>query len=567
MKRLFFSFALLALGGCATRPVAQSIVPPVAPPPIEVQILAFNDFHGNLQTPSDPITIKGPGGADVRGRFGGAAELGATLDRLRKGHPNTVTVSAGDTIGATPLISGYYLDEPTIEAMNRIGLEFNSVGNHEFDKGVAELKRMQAGGCAANTARKPCAVEPFSGARFRYLAANVVQADGSTVFPATGIKSFGSGTQTIRVGFIGMTLKNTANLVTPSGVRGVTFADEAATANALVPQLKAQGADAIVLLIHQGGKLPGTYVEQGCAGLTGDILPILDRLDPSIATVVSGHSHHAYACTLDRGGANRLLTSAGKNGYLVSDIRLVFDPLSRRLLAQSGQNVPVAASDETATGAVRSLVDRYAAAIKPVADAVVGTLTAPAPRDEDDAESPAANLIADSMVAATRDAAKGGAQIALVNATGVRMGLLDPRVTYGQAFAMMPFGNNLVVMTLTGAQLKRAMEQQYSDANLSALKHVAVLAASRGFTYSVDLKRPDGDRVVAMQLDGQKIRPDRPYRVVVNNYVASGGDGLSAFTAGTEITDPGVVDLDAFVAWLGKGQAPPAATRITIRGR
>ncbi|QIL01966.1 bifunctional metallophosphatase/5'-nucleotidase [Sphingomonas sinipercae] len=552
---------LLLLGACA-RTAVVPVTQPVAAP-VEVQLLAFNDFHGNLETPPDPIVIKAADGSERRDRFGGAARLGATLERLRQ--PNTVTVSAGDTIGASPLISGYYLDEPTIEAMNRIGLEFNSVGNHEFDKGVAELKRMQSGGCAENTRRKPCAVEPFAGARFRYLAANVVQQDGSTVFPATGIKTFRSVDGPIRVGFIGMTLEGTANVVTPSGVRGVSFRDEADTANALVPILKAQGAAAIVLLVHQGGKLPGSFIEHGCEGLTGDILPILDRLDPAIRTIVSGHTHNAYACELDRGGARRLLTSAGKNGYLVSDIRLTFAPRTHQLIAQSARNVPVAG---TATeGPVKQLVDRYAAAIKPVADQVVGTLAGPAPRDDSDGESAAANLIADAMLGATRTAATGGAQLALVNATGVRVGLAAGDVRYGDAFAMMPFGNNLVVMTLTGAQLKTAIEQQYSDTNLAALKHVAVLAASAGFAYDIDVSRPSGDRVTRMALNDTPIRPQGRYRVVVNNYVAAGGDGLKAFTDGTDVTDGGIVDLDALVAWLAPGRNPPKTGRIGIVGR
>jgi len=449
--------------------------------------------------------------------------------------------------------------------MNRIGLEFNSVGNHEFDKGVAELKRMQSGGCAENTRRKPCAVEPFAGARFRYLAANVVQQDGSTVFPATDIKTFQSADGAIRVGFIGMTLKGTANVVTPSGVRGVSFRDEADTANALVPILKAHGAAAIVLLVHQGGKLPGSFVEQGCEGLTGDILPILDRLDPAIRTIVSGHTHNAYACELDRGGARRLLTSAGKNGYLVSDIRLTFAPGTHQLIAQSARNVPVAGA--ATEGPVKQLVDRYAAAIKPVADQVVGRLTGPAARDDSDGESAAANLIADAMLGATRAPAAGGAQLALVNATGVRVGLAAGDVRYGDAFAMMPFGNNLVVMTLTGEQLKTAIEQQYSDTNLAALKHVAVLAASAGFAYDIDVSRPSGDRVTRMALNGTPIRPQGRYRVVVNNYVAAGGDGLRAFTAGTDVTDAGIVDLDALVAWLAPGRGPPKTDRIRIVGR
>jgi 5'-nucleotidase len=274
---------LILLAGCTVTPAP--VAAPVAQAPIEVQVLAFNDFHGNLETPA-PVEIVEADGTKRKLVTGGAANLAGALAQARIGHPNTITVSAGDTIGASPLISANYLDESTIAAMNALGLEFNSVGNHEFDKGVDELKRMQAGGCAQFTRRQPCAVEPFGGARFRYLAANVIGTDGKTLFPATGLKTFGGGRDAVTIGFIGMTLKGTGALVTPSGVRGVSFADEAATANALVPALKAQGADAIVLLIHQGGKTPVFSVGNSCAGLDGGILPILTKLDPAITTIV-----------------------------------------------------------------------------------------------------------------------------------------------------------------------------------------------------------------------------------------------------------------------------------------
>jgi 5'-nucleotidase len=471
-----------------------------------------------------------------------------------------VTVSAGDTIGASPLISAHYLDEPTIAAMNALGLEFNSVGNHEFDKGGDELRRMQAGGCAKFTRRQPCAVERFAGARFHYLAANVIGADGKTFFPATGLKTFGSGREAITIGFIGMTLKSTGNLVTPSGVKGLSFADEAATANSLVPALKAKGADAIVLLIHQGGKTPTFTTGNGCDGLDGGILPILAKLDPEITTVVSGHTHWAYVC---EGGSfgPRLLASAGKNGYFFTDISLAFDHASHRLIGQQATNNVVGHGERGQAADVKALVDRYAAAVAPVANRVVGRLDGPATRDENDWEGPAADLIADSMLAATKAPDAGGAQIALVNVSGVRVTLPAGDVRYADAFSMMPFGNNLVVMTLTGAQLKAVLEQQYAGTNRASGKPSA-LAPSQGFTYTVDVRRPVQDRVVAMALGGMPIDPAGRYRVVVNNYMASGGDGLSGFTAGTEITDQGIIDLDALVAWIAKGQMPPRPDRV-----
>jgi 5'-nucleotidase len=547
MLRQFAALAALCVSACTNVPAPRTAQP------IEVQILAFNDFHGNLETPA-PFEVTEADGSKRTITTGGAAHLAAALAGLRAGHPNTVTVSAGDTIGASPLISANYLDEPTIDAMNLLGLEYGSVGNHEFDKGVAELKRMQAGGCAKYTRRTPCGLEPFAGAKFRYLAANVIGTDGKTIFPAYAIKSFGP----IKIGFIGMTLKGTKQLVTPSGVRDVTFTDEAETANALVPKLKAEGADTIVLLIHQGGKLPEFTTGNGCDGIYGDILPILPKLDPAIATVISGHSHWAYVCKGTQQVAGRLLTSAGKYGYFVTDLRLRFDPATHRLTGQDAANVVVGNGERGDDPAVKSLVGRYATAIAPVANQVIGRLTATAAKNDDESEGPAADLAADSMVAATN----GAAQIALVNATGIRVDLPGGDVRYKDAFAMMPFGNNLVVMSLTGAQLKAVLEQQYAVPLRPNKTLPAALAPSAGFTYAVDMKRPEGSRVSDLRLAGKALDADGRYRVVVNNYMASGGDGLTGFTVDPNPTDTGIIDLDALVAWIAKGQTPPTPNRI-----
>jgi 5'-nucleotidase len=265
----------LDLAGCATSPPVPSPPPsvPQAASPIEVQILAINDFHGNLESPKLSIEA-GTRDAPLRVPAGGIAHLATAAKMLRAGHSHSLTVSAGDMVGGSPLVSALFLDEPTIEAMEEVGVEYNAVGNHEFDKGWAELVRMQRGGCDKHTSKPPCKLEPFDGADFKFLAANVITADGSTLFPGTAIKDFGD----IQVGIIGMTLTETKTLVTPGGVAGLTFADEAATANAAVPALKAAGADAIVLLIHQGARTSGGYNDKSCPGLEGDILPVIARL-------------------------------------------------------------------------------------------------------------------------------------------------------------------------------------------------------------------------------------------------------------------------------------------------
>lgn len=564
MIRRFVAAGLLVLGGCvaATRPTAPQ-QPARTAPPVEVQIIGLNDFHGNLETPQAPVSVVMADGAELKQRLGGAAAVAATAKRLRQGRPHSITVSAGDLIGASPLVSAFFLDEPTIHAMNAIGLELNAVGNHEFDKGSAELLRMQRGGCEKHTTRAPCAVEPFGGARFGFLAANVFHQDRrTTILPGSVVRKFGP----VRIGFIGMTLKETATLVTPAGVAGLLFGDEAATANALVPKLKAAGADTIVLLIHQGGKIPAVFRQSGCAGFAGPILDIIDRLDPSVSVIVSGHTHHAYACELDRGGARRLLTSAGRNGYLLTDIRLTFDPATRALIGKAATNLPVLPQAGT-DAEVGLLVDRYAAAAAPAAARVVGRLKGPAPFSETYEESPASNLIADAQFAATRAADRGESDLAFINASGVRTGIIpaaDGSVTYGQIFAVQPFGNNLVVKTLTGAQLKALLEQQFVEEGGKA-RVGSLLAPSSNFGFGYDLSRPAGQRIVSMTLGGRPIDPARRYRVTVNNFLASGGDGFSVLTQGTDTFDAGP-DLDALEAWLATNPAAPAVGRTRNLG-
>ena len=575
--KLLAGMLALALSACATVPPAPSPPPtvPPPPPPVEVQILALNDFHGNLEPPRQTVPVKQADGSEVRVPVGGVAYLAGALNQLRQGHPFTITVAAGDLIGATPLMSSYFLDEPTVLAANMFGLELNAVGNHEFDRGSAELLRMQNGGCAKHTMREPCAVDrDFGGARFQYLAANVLMGDGSTLFPATAIRTFGP----VKIGFIGMTLKETGVLVTPSGVAGLSFADEAATANALVPQLKAQGADTVVLLIHQGGFTEGNWDDPACPGLRGDILPILEKLDPAIQLVVSGHTHWAYRCELPMPGGQgtRLLTSGGRYGAMLTDIRLTFDPRSKILLAKQAALTPVQGEAFTnslgptplsnvspiypADPALATLVARYRDAARPVADRVVAKFDQPVSASRDaDKSNRLSEMIADAQLFWTRSKERGAAQIAFMNVSGTR-GDLSPRpdgtVTYGQIFAVQPFGNGLVVQTLTGAQLKQLLEQQFPDG-----KDAMILAPSAGFFFAYDLRKPSGQRVVDMKLNGKRIDPAKTYRVTVNSFLASGGDGYAVLNDGTERVDAGV-DLDAFEAYLNSKPAIPAGGRV-----
>jgi 5'-nucleotidase len=566
--RLFAATAALLLGACATPAARQDVVGPV-----EVQILAINDFHGALEPPKLSVAAKTAEGREIEVPVGGAAYLAGAAKALRAGQANTVTVSAGDTIGATPLPSALFLDEPAIDALDLVGIEFNAVGNHEFDKGSAELRRMQAGGCEKHTTRQPCRLRPFDGASFRMLAANVLTADGRTLFPGTGIKDFGP----VQVGFVGMTLKETATLVTPAGVKGLTFADEAATANAAVAPLKAAGADAIVLLIHQGARQKGTFNDKSCPELSGDLLPIVDRLDPAIRVVISGHTHASYVCTYRKpDGTGVLLTSAGRSGIMITDIRLGVRPGGQVPEVRAADNILVQGEGFSAGGkqvavspafrrfeadpATAALVGRYVQASQAEAQRVVGRLSAPVTKAESpDREFTAGNLVADAQLAATR---RHGAQVAFINSGGVRADLVpapNGDVTFGQIFAMQPFGNNLVVKTLTGTQLLRLLEQQFDGAN--SADDPSMLLPSAGFAFRYDLTRPAGQRVVAATLNGRPIERAGRYRLTTNNFLTSGGDGFSVLAEGTETVDAGG-DVDALEAYLKGGAKAPALGRI-----
>ena len=554
VSRPFAIALVLALAGCATLP--RQAAAPVELGPVEVGIVAINDFHGALEPPKQSVIVSDGQGGTIAVPAGGAAWLASAVADVRAKYRHHLTVAAGDLIGASPLASSLYLDEPAVGVMNRIGLDFSAVGNHEFDRGRHEIERMQNGGCAKFTSRAPCALERFAGAKYRYLAASTLTENGTPLFAATGLKSFGAGRRKVTVGLIGLTLKGTAQIVVPDGIRGLTFADEAATINALVPRLKAQGADAVVVLIHQGGAQEPDTDPNGCAGFSGDIRAILDQLDPRVDLVVSGHTHKAYVCDYATLNPAKpfLLTSAGNNGKLVTDIRLGIDPATHRVTARTAQNVIVQSQGYAGAkgmisttsavprfapdAAVAAYVERYVAATRDFANRPVGAIAGPA------SGRILGQLIADAQLAATREA---GAQIALMNPGGVRAALI-PRdgglLTFGDIYATQPFGNTLVTQTLTGAELRRAIEQSLAS---ETDPHNAI--PSEGLRYAYDSRRPAGSRVVSLTFFGHPVDPAASYRVTTSNFLASGGDGYLALK-GLRAATPGGVDLDALEAWV-----------------
>ena len=545
--RTFAALLLVALAP-APRAIAQGA-------PVELRILAINDFHGNLRPPAGGIRIADPDGnsGKITVAAGGAEHMATLVRQLRQDRPNTIFVAAGDLIGASPLLSAMFHDEPTIESLGMMGLEIAAVGNHEFDEGKDELLRMQNGGC--HPIDKCQGPHPFAGAKFHYLAASTVEtATGKTVFPAYVIREF-SG---IPVAFIGLTLKGTPNIVAPDGVAGLEFRDEADTVNALVPELKARGVEAIVVLIHEGGQPSGDYNE--CPGISGPIVDIVRKFDRAVDVVISGHTHQAYVCDID----GRLVTSGDKYGTIVTAIDLKLDPATRDVISAGADNVIVRTASYASDPEQTALLASYDKLAAPIADRRAGAVTQTLSRTPNAAgESALGDIIADAQLAATRSGANGGAVIAFTNPGGVRADIAkkpDGAVSYADVFASQPFRNQLVTLTLTGTQIKNMLEQQWLDP-----KRPRILQVSNGFSYAWDGARPYGDHVAAdrMSLNGQRIDPAQNYRVTVNNYLAVGGDGFTALKDGTA-PQVGIYDVDALYGYFQANSpiAPRTPDRI-----
>jgi len=494
---------------------------------LAVTILAINDFHGNLRPPLGGIAIADPKHAREKVAIpaGGAEHMATLVKDLRARKKNSTFVAAGDLIGASPLLSALFHDEPTIESLSAMGLEITAVGNHEFDEGKDELLRMQNGGCHPTAGCK--GLHRFTGAKFRYLAASTIdRRTGRTLLPAYEIREF----EGIPVAFIGLALKSTPNIVAPSGVAELEFRDEAETVNALVPQLRQRGIEAIVVLIHEGGLPTGGYNE--CPGISGPIVDIVGKLDKAVDLVVSGHTHRAYRCVID----GRLVTSADKFGTIVTEIEIEIDRKTRDVVSARADNLIVRTDVYAKDPEQTALIAAYDALVKPLAERPVGSITATLSREEGPTgESVLGDIIADAQLTATRSQQDGGAVIAFTNSGGIRTGVPktgDGTVTYADLFAAQPFGNTLVTLTMTGAQIKMLLEQQWLNQ-----PKPRILQVSKGFSYTWDDKRSPGDFVAAdtITLDERPLDPAARYRVTVNSFLADGGDGFSIFKEGTDL--------------------------------
>ncbi len=549
-------------------------------PYVAMRIIAINDFHGHLEAGDNAVAVPDPAdpGRSLSLRSGGAAHLATRIAQLRAEHPAAVVVSSGDLIGASPFVSGMFHDEPTIEVMNAIGIDANAVGNHEFDRGVAQLLRIAHGGCDTTaTERQSCAgVGRYAGARFPFLAANVFKRDDEKpLMPATLVREIGG----VRIGFIGAVTRSTPGIVVPSGVAGVRFLPEARALNDHARELQARGVQAIVAVVHEGGDADGGFNE--CRNPRGAIFDIVRKLDPAIDIVLSAHTHRGYNCVID----GRIVIQGASFGRLVSVVDLEVDRATGDVVRDRSRarNHPVpngldgnprlrAAYPPLAPEPrVAAIVERYRERAAPLAQRPVGRIAGPFYRRASAGGDHAlGRLIADAHLAATRS---NGARIAFTNPGGIRTDLRasspDGGITYADAYAAQPFGNNLVTLTLSGEQLKLLLEQQWSATEPG---RVRILQPSTGFTYTWDASLPHGSRIVSdsMRLDGRAIDADRRYRVTVNSFLAAGGDGFRVLREGTERTG-GALDIDALTVFLQtesalRPLAPDPTARVGRRG-
>ncbi|MFF3643751.1 bifunctional metallophosphatase/5'-nucleotidase [Streptomyces sp. NPDC002564] len=555
---------------------------------VDVQLLSFNDFHGNLQPPagsSGQVTEKQADGTEKKIDAGGAEYLATSLRTARKGHPYSVTAAAGDLIGASPLLSGLFHDEPTVEAMNKLGLDVTSVGNHEFDEGATELARMQNGGChpkdgcfekdARGKGKK------FAGADYPYLTANVTsEKTGKPLLrPYWVWKHKG-----VKVGFIGVTLEGTPDIVSADGVKGLKFHDEIETVNKYAKILDKQGVKSIVTLIHEGGVPASQTYNYDCDspgagdGISGPITTIAKGITPKVDALVTGHTHNAYVCTIpDPAGKPRMVTSASSFGKLYTDTTLTYDRRTKDIVRTSVRSANHVVSREQAKAPdMTSLISRWDKLAAPVANRPVGYISADVPgRGATTPESPLGDLIADAQLAHAKSL-DPEADLALMNPGGIRSDLVhkasgsegDGVVTYGEAFTVQPFSNTVNLVDLTGAQLVTGLQQQVSGSNQASPK---ILQVSAGLTYTLDMTRTGADRVVAdsIRLNGTAIDPAATYRVAMNSFLAGGGDGFAELGKGTKPL-VGADDLKAFGDYLTANSsadepiAPPKADRITV---
>lgn len=511
----------------------------------DVQILATNDFHGRLLAD----------GANAAG----AAVLSGAVKELRQDNPNTVFAAAGDLIGASTFESFIQDDEPTIEALNEAGLEVSAAGNHEFDQGYEDLVgRVQ------------------DLADWEYIAANVEEPEGRDDLAETWTATFGD----IEVGFVGAVTEDLPSLVSPSGIEGVTVTDVVDATNEAAADLRADGAEIVVLLVHEGS--PST----SCSSMTDPATTwgnIVANVSADVNAIVSGHTHLAYNCAFpvqewideERDVIRRPVVSAGQYGTNLNQLVFTVDNASGEVVEKAQEIVGLTGTGYPSDPAVAAIVADAAAQAEVLGAQPLGELggafnrakLANGTTENRGGESTLGNLVAEVQRWATETPEAGSAEIAFMNPGGLRQDMVGgiegetdyPKtLTYKQAAVVQPFANTLVNMDLTGAQLEEVLEQQWQrDAGGAVPSRPFLrLGVSEGFTYTYDeiddpvLTGQKAGEVTGMWLDGEPIDPAATYSVTVNSFLASGGDNFRAFANGANKADTGKVDLQAMVDYL-----------------
>jgi 5'-nucleotidase len=536
---------------------------------VEVRILGFNDFHGQL----------GEGRRVSNRPVGGAAVLASYLKAAQVGFEDrNLIIHAGDHVGATPPESALLQDEPSIQFLNLLANArcvgpadddkacnvVGTLGNHEFDEGKDELLRLLNGG---NHANGPFLVDPYPGARFPYVNANVLveKPSGRTkplIKPYVVRRLDG-----VRVGVVGAVLKETPTIVTPAGVSGLSFLDEATMINAQVAELRSRGVHSIVVTIHQGASQTSYTTPTDPAATVGaPISTIVSQLDDEVDVVISGHAHSFTNALVTNGNGHQILVvQAFSSSTAYDEIDLVIDRATGDVVNKSAR-VVTTYSDQTPGNArdpeVQTLVDRAVAATAPLVNQPVATFTADITRTQSAAgESALGNLIADAQRAAM------GTDFAFMNPGGIRADLLfaatpgnaadaNGLALWGELFTIQPFGNSLVRMNMTGQQIYDLLNQQFTVNRFLQIS---------GLSYTWDAALPAASRVVEVQKDGVPIDIAQTYTVTANNFIATGGDGFTVFLGGTGNVG-GPIDLDAFIAHVTALPQPfsaPVVDRIT----
>jgi len=569
-----------AAAAAAPTPAAPATAPAPPAPPVQARILTINDFHGQLT----PTTSSGR-------PIGGGAVLVSYLKAEAAERPTaTLIVHAGDLVGASPPASALLQDEPTVALFNLLGnsrcrrigeaprpgvptaadprdhrwaswLDSScnlaaTLGNHELDEGRDELLRLLGGG---NHKAGPFLENPWGGARYPSLSANIVEtASGRPLLPPYVVKQV----EGVNVAIIGLTLREAPTVVTPAGVAGLTFLDEAEAANRWIEILKVRNIRAFVVLLHQGGKqapYPGpTRVEPGGADLA-EVERIVGRLDEAVDVVVTGHDHSFTNAFLpNRGQKPVLVVQAFSKGTGYARVDLDLDRASGDVIKASaavertwGDAGPGLTPDSDAAALVAAATARVAPIISEVVGQAPVALRA---RGDAAGESELGDLVTDAQRAYVP-----GAQIAISNPGGLRADLSSGPVTWGALFAVQPFNNDLVAMDLTGAELLRLLEQQWQGADRARMLQVSGMS----FTWSRSA-RP-GAKVVKASVGGKVLDAKATYRVVVNAFLASGGDGFTVLADGRRRAMLGQ-DLEALVTYVkalpGRRIVPPPGRRI-----